>query len=60
MSMTDSGPTPEEIKPPRKKRVVKPRKPKGSGNKTLAAALVAATIAAVDLYMTVRLGIKLF
>ena len=35
-------------------------KPKGGGQKTLTAALVACALAGVDLYMTLRYGLKLF
>ena len=48
-------------KPPRKKRApVKPPKVETHyGKKTLIAALVAAAVAVLDLYMTLRHGVKL-
>lgn len=44
---------------PKRKRTAA-KKPKTQGNKTLAAALVACALAAFDLYMTLRHGLKIF
>lgn len=43
----------------RRKRSPSKRKPE-TGRKTLATAIVALIVAAADLFLTVRLGIKLF
>lgn len=45
---------------PAKRKRAATKKPKTQGNKTLAAALVACALAAFDLYMTLRHGLKIF
>lgn len=63
--MTDSPLTPygEELKAKRARAKRAPAKPKRVethyGRKTLIAALVAAAVAVLDLYMTLRHGVKL-
>lgn len=47
-------------KPKRARAPAKKKKPENKGNKTLAAALVACALAAFDLYMTLRHGLKIF
>lgn len=47
-------------KPKRTRAPAKKKKPESKGNKTLAAALVACALAAFDLYMTLRHGLKIF